>query len=81
MEETEKVFFEIYQRNAWASRESASGTGSELKRTHHLRRELAALLRELNVCSLLDLPCGDFNWMQHVNLGEIQYIGADIVSD
>jgi hypothetical protein len=39
------------------------------------------MLRELNIRSLLDLPCGDFNWMQHVELGEIQYIGGDIVSE
>jgi len=64
MEGEQKVFAEIFQRNAWASRESVSGTGSELGRTYHLRRELPVVLSELNVRSLLDLPCGDFNWMQ-----------------
>src|SRR5439155_1645639 len=24
--------------------------------------------------------CGDFNWMQHLNLGPVDYIGADIVA-
>jgi hypothetical protein len=46
-----------------------------------LRRELRILLNELDIRSLLDVPCGDFNWMQHVDLSEIQYIGADIVSE
>jgi methyltransferase family protein len=81
MEGEQKVFSEIFQKNAWASRESVSGTGSELNRTYHLRRELPVLLAELNVRSLLDLPCGDLNWMAHVNLGEIQYIGADIIAE
>jgi len=28
---------------------------------------------------MLDMPCGDFNWMQHIDLGNIDYTGADIV--
>jgi len=79
MEEAQEVFTEIYRRNVWGSTESASGSGSEMRRTYHLRNELPYLLRELNVRSLLDIPCGDFNWMQHVDLGDIHYIGADIV--
>jgi len=30
---------------------------------------------------LLDAPCGDFNWMSHVNLSGIKYTGADIIED
>jgi hypothetical protein len=30
---------------------------------------------------MLDLPCGDFNWMQHVQVPLQKYIGADIVED
>lgn len=29
---------------------------------------------------MLDIPCGDFHWMQYVNLG-IPYFGADIVKE
>jgi hypothetical protein len=32
------------------------------------------------VQSILDLPCGDFNWMRHVDLSTTQYIGGDIVA-
>jgi hypothetical protein len=40
------------------------------------------MLRELNVRSLLDLPCGDWAWMQRVDLSGIDsYIGGDIVPD
>ena len=28
---------------------------------------------------MLDVPCGDFNWMKKVNLEGIKYIGGDIV--
>ena len=30
---------------------------------------------------MLDIPCGDFNWMKDVNLGDINYTGAEIVND
>lgn len=30
---------------------------------------------------MLDIPCGDFNWMRNVNLNGINYVGADIVAD
>lgn len=79
MSQAEKVFTEIYQGNNWGSSESVSGPGSELYRTRHLQRELPYLLDEFNIRSMLDLPCGDFNWMQHVDLSRVDYIGADIV--
>ena len=31
--------------------------------------------------SLLDAPCGDFNWMRHVPLGGVSYTGADVVPE
>lgn len=61
--------------------ESLSGPGSSLVQTDEIRRELPLLLEELNVRSLLDAPCGDFNWMQHVALDLDQYIGIDVVAE
>lgn len=77
--EAGKVFTEIYQTNHWKSTESISGAGSEIKQTEVLIKELSLHLKELNIQSVLDIPCGDFNWMKHVDLEEIDYIGADIV--
>jgi len=76
---TEQIFVDIFQNNTWKSSESVSGAGSELVNTRHLIRELPVLLRDYRVTSMLDSPCGDFNWMQHVNLQGIDYTGADIV--
>jgi hypothetical protein len=53
--------------------------GSALDATRVLRAELPKALRELDVRVLLDVPCGDFTWMEHVDLGGISYIGGDIV--
>ena len=60
---------------------SQSGVGSHLSQTNFIRQELPIMFGEYNVRSLLDVPCGDFNWMKEVDLGEIEYIGGDIISD
>ena len=37
------------------------------------------LLQKYNIQSILDIPCGDWNWMKNVDLCGASYIGADIV--
>lgn len=76
-----QVFTTIYRENQWEDGESRSGTGSSLRATAILRRELPRVLRELGIRSMLDVPCGDFHWMSHMDLSGIEYIGADIVAD
>jgi hypothetical protein len=61
--------------------ESLSGPGSTSEQTRQLRERLPLLLEGLGVRSLLDAPCGDFNWMQHVRLGVDEYIGADLLDE
>jgi SAM-dependent methyltransferase len=75
-----KVFEDIVARNGWHDPDSVSGTGSNLKQTEMLRRELAPLLARLGVQTLLDAPCGDFHWMRNVDLTGIDYTGLDIVA-
>jgi SAM-dependent methyltransferase len=75
----EERFARIYQTNLWSDSESRSGAGSSLDSTAQLRASLPPLLRILNARRLLDVPCGDFNWMSHVDLSGIDYIGGDIV--
>jgi SAM-dependent methyltransferase len=72
-------FAHAYETSAWGSPESGSGTGSELRATEVVRTQLADLLRRHNVKSLLDAPCGDWNWMQYIDLAGIEYFGVDIV--
>ncbi len=75
----EAVFARIHARNAWGDDESVSGRGSTMARTEAVRRELPPLLASIGARSLLDAPCGDFNWMRHVDLGSIAYVGVDVV--
>ncbi|MFL5483184.1 MAG: class I SAM-dependent methyltransferase [Gemmatimonadaceae bacterium] len=72
-------FERIYHTNLWSDPETRSGTGSSLDSTRVLREKLPDALRELDTRVLLDAPCGDFAWMDHVDLSGIEYIGADIV--
>lgn len=77
----EETFTEIYRNNSWADPESVSGRGSTLARTDVIRRELPALLESVGAQSLLDAACGDFHWMQRVNLRGIEYLGGDVVPE
>lgn len=77
----EATFAPFYTENRWGDDESVSGPGSSLTRTAKLRRELPDLLQEIGARTLLDAPCGDFNWMKDTRLGVERYIGADIIPD
>ena len=77
----EERFRHIYETNHWIEAESVSGPGSTMEETEPIRRELPALLGELGATSLLDLPCGDFHWMQHTDLAGIDYIGGDLIEE
>jgi hypothetical protein len=72
-------FTEIYENNLWCSPESVSGGGSEMQNTKVIRKELPVLIQKFNIKSILDLPCGDYNWIKSVDLCGASYIGADIV--
>ena len=72
-------FERIYSTNLWSDPESRSGVGSTLDSTAVLRAELPVALRQLDARVLLDVPCGDFTWMERVDLSGIEYIGGDIV--
>jgi hypothetical protein len=77
----EEIFTDIFRRRGWPARESVSGGGSDLAETGQIVAALPVLCAEYQVHSLLDIPCGDFNWMRTVNLRGISYLGADIVRE
>lgn len=59
--------------------QSKSGSGSTVDNTVVLRTTLQKVFIAYNIKSMLDIPCGDFNWMQLMDLSGISYQGADIV--
>ena len=77
----ERIFAAIYRENAWLNHETRSGDGSTIAQTTDLVRALPKLLRSYGVKSMLDLPCGDLNWMRNLDLSGIDYRGGDIVDE
>jgi len=76
----QEAFDYIYRTRHWSGSEAASGEGAGWEQTAELRVALPAILRELQTRTLLDLPCGDFSWMRHLDLPVTEYIRADLLS-
>lgn len=78
--DAEARFTHIFHANKWRDADSRSGAGSSLKATVQVRQGLTQLFDDLGAQTVLDAPCGDFNWMQHVIADKpVNYIGSDIV--
>lgn len=76
-----QTFTNIFKTGKWKSGQSFSGPGSEIKATLHLKNQLESFVHNQKIQSILDVPCGDFNWMQNFDLRNIKYQGADIVEE
>lgn len=74
-------FDRIYEKGKWSGGgdETKSGAGSTLAATQRIRRSIPELLQSVGARGLLDVGCGDYNWMKDVNL-PCRYHGVDIVS-
>lgn len=71
------IFTKYYLTNYWSGKQSRSGTGSDFDQTVNIRRELPKVFDKLKIESLVDIPCGDFNWFQDMPM-KFKYIGLDI---
>jgi SAM-dependent methyltransferase len=59
--------------------ETVNGPGATMEATEQLRKELPGLLQRHDIKTVLDVGCGDWTWMQHVDLSMIQsYTGWDV---
>lgn len=77
----EQKFSYFYRNNIFEGKESISGEGSSLDQTIKIRKELTKLFSSLKIKSIIDAPCGDLNWIKHLELSEINYLGIDVVQD
>lgn len=73
------IFSSLYERKRWGDHGTVSGSGSDLAQTAIIRVEIAKLVGELRVRTMLDAPCGDYYWMQEMSMELDCYIGGDIV--
>ena len=79
----EQIFGQIYADQVWVdhqSQDSLSGLGSTARATEQLVNALSDFLKEVGCPQLVDIGCGDFNWMRKVR-GDFDYLGIDSVSD
>ena len=69
----------IYNENFWESNESSPGIGSEIKNTKEVLNAIKLIIKQYKIKSIIDIPCGDFNWMSSLEMENIDYDGFDIV--
>ena len=69
----------LHELGVYRHAEAVSGEGSTPAETAALRAALPALLAAQGVRTLLDVPCGGFDWMREVDLAGVDYVGVDIV--
>lgn len=73
-----RKFDKVFQQNLFHGDSSKSGNGSSRAQTAEISLQIPNLVSQLNIKSILDLPCGDLEWMKHVNLNGANYIGGDV---
>lgn len=78
-EQRQDIFFNIFHNNLWHGTESISGTGSSLETTATLRLFLPTIIKMIDAKTVVDVGCGDFNWMRTMALDLEYYVGIDIV--
>lgn len=74
----------IYDRRLWSGsgkRETICGAGSTMHATAEIKEDIEKFLKDYDVSSIVDCGCGDFFWMQFVNMNRAEYTGVDIVDD
>jgi hypothetical protein len=78
----ENIFSQIYADQVWVhtDQDSLSGLGSTRVATDRLVNELSDFLKEVGCRQLVDIGCGDFNWMRNVQ-GDFDYLGIDTVPE
>jgi hypothetical protein len=76
---TTATFRKIYASNHWGA-SARSGRGASFDQAAAVLRQLEALIEQLDVRTLLDVPCGDFTWMQHLT-SDVRYIGGDVLPE
>jgi len=75
-------FQSIFSRNAWRSRESRSGQGSNVRAALEWVLSLKYILDQYDIRYVADIPCGDTNWQfasREMNTLPF-YFGGDIAT-
>jgi len=78
-----KKFQFIYDNFLWNNHENAgesrSGAGSILKNTAEIRKAIVEITSKYGMTNMLDISCGDWNWMKEIANNLPDYTGLDVV--
>jgi hypothetical protein len=81
------IFENVYSSAAWTHGNAnvpLSGSGSTVEGTSNTRAAIMRIVSEHQIRSIVDVPCGDLNWMPEMfsffRGNNVTYIGIDIVS-
>lgn len=78
-----KTFDNIYSNKLWGENKEGkgnSGSGSLISTTTEYRYLLEQFIKDNDIKSIVDLGCGDWEWMREFDLGDIRYTGIDVSS-
>ena len=76
------AFTHIYNNAGWGKNslgEAHSGPGSTVESSQEYIAFLQKFIREHTIRTIVDVGCGDWEVMKHINLTGIRYIGIDVV--
>jgi GT2 family glycosyltransferase len=76
-----ETFTKVYDNNIWGSKETKSGYGSELKQAVNLVKQMPKICKKHGITGMIDIGCGDFNWMKKIAPSLQNYLGIDIVQE
>lgn len=71
----------IYKRNLNLNIESVSGFGSSKNAAKDIIHHLPIIINKFKIETIIDVPCGDWNWMKEIDLSSVTYLGLDIIDD
>jgi len=74
--EAKPVFTRIYEKGLWGG---GSGSGSHPSKASFYAGFVQYLIRHLGARRVVDLGCGDWQFSQYLDFGDVDYIGVDIV--
>ena len=72
---------QVFEGKDWSQgrpNTSISGFNAGLRPTKRIRAALPKLFAKYNVSTFHDVSCGDWFWMQHVDLSAVHYTGWEI---
>lgn len=73
-----EIFEDIYKNELWGQGQG-SGGGSSPEITFDYRHYISKILKELNIKSVVDLGCGDWQFSYLIDWENIHYTGIDCV--